>query len=66
MLMLSRRTKESVMIGNTVKVSVLKVDGDKVLLGFDAPKIVPIHREEIYVFQLSKKEKKGASDDKNN
>lgn len=62
MLMLSRKARESVMIGNTVRVSVIKVDGDKVLLGFDAPKIVPIHREEIYTLELlkiKKKEKQG-------
>jgi carbon storage regulator len=48
MLILTRRTGESVMIGDEVVVAVLSVKGNQVRLGIEAPKSVPVHREEIY------------------
>ena len=48
MLVLSRKTNEEIMIGNAICVTVLKVGGGKVKLGFTAPSDVAIHREEIY------------------
>ena len=48
MLILTRRRGETVMIGNDVMVTVLGVKGDRVRLGINAPKGVPVHREEIY------------------
>jgi len=48
MLVLSRYPEESVMIGDTVKVTVLEVHGDKVRLGITAPSDIPVHREEIF------------------
>lgn len=47
MLVLSRLVGESLRIGD-VKVTVVKVVGDKVRLGVDAPLDVPVHREEVY------------------
>ena len=47
MLVLSRLVGESLRIGD-VKVTVVKVVGDKVRLGIDAPLDVPVHREEVY------------------
>jgi carbon storage regulator len=48
MLILTRRTGESVRIGDEVTVTVLGVKGLQVRLGFAAPKHVAVHREEIY------------------
>ena len=49
MLVLTRRAGESIVIGNDVTVTVLEVRGDQIRIGIDAPKDVPIHREEVYV-----------------
>ena len=48
MLILSRFINEAVMIGDDIEVNIVSVSGKKVLLGFKAPRIIPIHREEIY------------------
>ena len=48
MLILTRRTGETVMIGNEVTLTVLGVKGHMVRIGINAPKSVPVHREEIY------------------
>ncbi len=48
MLVLTRKTTESIVIGNDVVVTVLEVRGDQVRLGIDAPRSVQVHREEIY------------------
>ena len=48
MLILTRRTGETVMIGNEVTLTVLGVKGNQVRIGINAPKNAPVHREEIY------------------
>lgn len=48
MLILTRRVGESLMIGKDIMVTVLDVKGPQVRLGINAPKNVPVHREEIY------------------
>ena len=48
MLILTRRVGESVMIGRDIVVTVLGVKGVQVRLGVNAPKHIPIHREEVY------------------
>lgn len=48
MLVLTRRTGESIVIGNDVVVTVLEVRGDQVRIGIDAPRAVQVHREEVY------------------
>lgn len=47
MLILTRRIGESVKIGDNVTVAVLGVKGLQVRIGIDAPRDVPVHREEI-------------------
>ncbi|MBY0158798.1 carbon storage regulator CsrA [Cytobacillus oceanisediminis] len=49
MLVLTRRLKESIMIGDDIEISILSIDGDQVKLGISAPKNVDIHRKEIYL-----------------
>jgi carbon storage regulator len=49
MLVLTRKLRQSIMIGHDVEVSVLAVSGDKVRLGISAPRSVPVFRKEIYV-----------------
>ncbi len=48
MLILTRRANESLMIGDDIKITVLGIKGNQVRIGIDAPKDVPVHREEIY------------------
>ncbi len=48
MLVLTRRSGESIVIGNDVVVTVLEVRGDQVRIGIDAPRSVQVHREEIF------------------
>ncbi len=48
MLVLSRDFDESIMIGDDIKVTVVEVRGNKVRLGIEAPKEIPVHRQEVY------------------
>jgi carbon storage regulator len=48
MLVLTRRAGESVMIGDTVTITVLEARGDVIRLGIQAPRDVQVHREEVY------------------
>ena len=48
MLVLSRKNNESIVINNDITVVVVEIRGDKVRLGVEAPKEVPVHRREVY------------------
>lgn len=48
MLVLGRKIGESIKIGDDVTVTVISVDGDKVRVGIDAPKAVPVNRIEVW------------------
>lgn len=48
MLVLTRKTNQSIMIGDEIEVSVLSVAGDKVRIGIDAPRSVAVFRKEVY------------------
>ncbi|HEY7961260.1 MAG TPA: carbon storage regulator CsrA [Solirubrobacteraceae bacterium] len=49
MLVLTRKSNQSIMIGDDIEVSVLSVVGEKVRIGIQAPQDVPVFRTEIYV-----------------
>jgi carbon storage regulator len=48
MLILTRKSDESIIIGNSIKIKVLKVQGNQVHIGIDAPRELSVYREEIY------------------
>ena len=48
MLVLSRKKNESIVINNDITIVVVEIRGDKVRLGVEAPKEVPVHRQEVY------------------
>jgi carbon storage regulator len=60
MLVLTRKTNQSIMIGDDVEVTVLAVSRDKIRLGITAPRDVPVFRKEVY---LSIKGEEAADDD---
>ncbi|MEI8214086.1 MAG: carbon storage regulator CsrA [Planctomycetota bacterium] len=48
MLVLSRKKNESIVINNEITIVVVEIRGDKVRLGVEAPREVPVHRREVY------------------
>jgi len=48
MLVLSRKKNESIVINDDIIIVVVEIRGDKVRLGIEAPKEVPVHRNEVY------------------
>jgi carbon storage regulator len=60
MLVLTRKTNQSIMIGDEIEVSVLAVSRDKIRLGITAPREVPVFRKEVY---LSIKGEEAAEED---
>tara|TARA_B110000914_G_C15106370_1_gene284037 strand:+ start:253 stop:456 length:204 start_codon:yes stop_codon:yes gene_type:complete len=48
MLVLSRKKNESIVINNDITIVVVDIRGDKVRLGVEAPKEIPVHRREVY------------------
>ncbi len=49
MLVLTRKSNQSIMIGDEVEVSVLAIMGEKVRIGIQAPRDVPVFRKEVYL-----------------
>jgi carbon storage regulator len=49
MLVLTRKTNQSIMIGDDIEVAVLAVSRDKIRLGITAPREVPVYRREVYL-----------------
>ena len=49
MLVLTRKTDESIMIGDDIEVTVLAISGEKVRIGIQAPRDVPVFRHEVYL-----------------
>jgi carbon storage regulator len=48
MLILTRRVTESLMIGNDVTITILGIKGNQVRVGIQAPRNLPVHREEVF------------------
>ena len=59
MLVLTRKGNQSIMIGDDIEVSVLAIMGEKVRIGIEAPRAVPVFRKEVY---LEIQEGRGATD----
>ena len=49
MLVLTRKANQSIMIGDDIEVSVLAIMGEKVRIGIQAPRDVPVFRKEVYL-----------------
>jgi len=49
MLVLTRKSNQSIMIGDEIEVSVLAIMGEKVRIGIEAPRSIPVFRKEIYL-----------------
>jgi carbon storage regulator len=60
MLVLTRKSNQSIMIGDDVEVSVLSVVGEKVRIGIQAPQTVPVFRTEIYL-EIQRQQEPGAA-----
>jgi carbon storage regulator len=48
MLTLSRKTEEAILIGSDIRIVIKRIDGDIVKVGIEAPRDVPIYREEVF------------------
>jgi carbon storage regulator len=48
MLVLSRKLNERIIIGDAIEVSVLSISRDKIKLGIHAPRVISVHRKEVY------------------
>jgi carbon storage regulator len=48
MMVLSRKRDEKIVIGNDIVVTIVEIRGDRVRLGFEAPREVSIHRQEVF------------------
>jgi carbon storage regulator len=48
-LVLTRKCNQSIMIGDEIEISVLAIMGEKVRIGIEAPRSVPVFRKEVYV-----------------
>jgi carbon storage regulator len=59
MLVLSRKRNETIMIGDSVRITVVEIRSDKVRFGILAPDDVPVHREEVYE-AIKRKERRDA------
>ena len=49
MLVLTRKSNQSIMIGDEIEVSVLSIMGEKVRIGIQAPRDIPVFRREVYL-----------------
>jgi carbon storage regulator len=61
MLVLTRKGNQSIMIGDDIEVSVLAIMGEKVRIGIEAPRTVPVFRKEVYL-EIQEGRTEGGSD----
>ena len=64
MLVLTRKSNQSIMIGDDIEVSVLAIMGEKVRIGIEAPRSVPVFRKEVYVEIQADREGGGGEENK--
>ena len=63
MLVLTRKSNQSIMIGDEIEISVLAIMGEKVRIGIEAPRSIPVFRKEVYLeIQQEGDEHDGATD----
>ena len=63
MLVLTRKGNQSIMIGDDIEISVLAIMGEKVRIGIEAPRSVPVFRKEVWVdIQRDREDETGAVD----
>ena len=63
MLVLTRKANQSIMIGDDIEVSVLAIMGEKVRIGIEAPRSVPVFRKEVWV-EIQRDRDAGEEDDR--
>ncbi len=63
MLVLTRKSNQSIMIGDDIEVSVLAIMGEKVRIGIEAPRSVPVFRKEVYVEIQQDRDSAGEKED---
>lgn len=64
MLVLSRKRDESIVIRDDIVVTIVEIRGDKVRLGIEAPKEVPVHRREVHDAIQAERKRLAAGGDK--
>lgn len=65
MLVLSRKRNEQIVIAENIVITVVAIRGDKVRLGIEAPKDIPVHRKEVYeAIQREKEQKPNQASDR--
>ena len=62
MLVLTRKSNQSIMIGDDIEVSVLAIMGEKVRIGIQAPRSIPVFRKEVYLEIQQDREAQGQQD----
>ena len=63
MLVLSRKKNEQIVIDENVVVTVLQIRGDRVRVGIEAPKDIPVHRKEVQEAMKREQAQKKASEE---
>ncbi|HSZ58486.1 MAG TPA: carbon storage regulator CsrA [Tepidisphaeraceae bacterium] len=63
MLVLSRQRDEKIMIGDDITITIVDIRGDKVRLGIEAPKHLPVHRLEVYL-EIQREERQRQRDER--
>jgi carbon storage regulator len=61
MLVLTRKSNQSIMIGDDIEVSVLSIMGEKVRIGIQAPRDIPVFRKEVYLEIQQERSSNGAT-----
>lgn len=59
MLVLARRIGEKLMIGDDITITITQIKDNQVKIGIEAPKDVPVHREEIFLMLKEQEQQKG-------